>query len=188
VIRVCVAGVTGWVGGPVADAVKAAGDLELVARVARSDATSFSSVAEALDAVSADVLVDYTSAMAVRENVLAAIERGVGVVVGSSGRRPRITQKSTRKRASDRSVSSPPCGVRLFGSRGLGTRRQSRLGSLSLYMGARRVGRPRPVDSEELRSLVLVALLPGVALPAATRTAPSALGGVQGTGDRRASA
>jgi dihydrodipicolinate reductase len=84
VIRVCVAGVTGWVGGPVADAVKAAGDLELVARVARSDATSFSSVAEALDAVSADVLVDYTSAMAVRENVLAAIERGVGVVVGSS--------------------------------------------------------------------------------------------------------
>jgi 4-hydroxy-tetrahydrodipicolinate reductase len=85
VIRVCVAGITGWVGGPVADAVKAAADLDLVAGVARSDATSFSSVAEALDVVPADVLVDYTSAMAVRENVLAAIERGVGVIVGSSG-------------------------------------------------------------------------------------------------------
>jgi len=85
VIRVCVAGVTGWVGGPVADAVKAAGDLELVAGVARSDAASFSSVAEALDAVPADVFVDYTSATAVKGNVLAAIERGVGVVVGSSG-------------------------------------------------------------------------------------------------------
>jgi 4-hydroxy-tetrahydrodipicolinate reductase len=85
VIRVCVAGVTGWVGGPVADAVESAADLELVAGVARSDAASFSSVAEALDAVPADVLVDYTSATAVKGNVLAAIERGVGVVVGSSG-------------------------------------------------------------------------------------------------------
>jgi 4-hydroxy-tetrahydrodipicolinate reductase len=85
VIRVCVAGVTGWVGGPVAEAVKAAADLELVASVARSDAASFSSVTEALDAVPADVFVDYTSATAVKENVLAALERGVGVVVGSSG-------------------------------------------------------------------------------------------------------
>jgi 4-hydroxy-tetrahydrodipicolinate reductase len=85
VIRVCVAGVTGWTGRAVADAVDAAGDLELVAGVSRSDPESFSSVAEALDAVRADVLVDYTHAAAVRANVLAAIERGVGVVVGSSG-------------------------------------------------------------------------------------------------------
>src|SRR5438552_4142288 len=41
--------------------------------------------AEALDAVQADVLVDYTHATAVRGNVLAAIERRVAVVVGSSG-------------------------------------------------------------------------------------------------------
>ena len=47
--------------------------------------SSFSSVAEALDAVRADVLVDYTSAAAVKENVLAAVDRRVGVVVGSSG-------------------------------------------------------------------------------------------------------
>jgi len=85
VIRVCVAGITGWTGRPVADAVDAAADLELVAGVARSDSENFSSVAEALDAVAADVLVDYTQAAAVKGNVLAAIERGVGVVVGSSG-------------------------------------------------------------------------------------------------------
>jgi 4-hydroxy-tetrahydrodipicolinate reductase len=85
VIRVCVAGITGWVGRPVAEAVKAATDLELVAGVSRSDPASFSSVAEALDAVPADVLVDYTSAAVVKGNVLAAIERRVGVVVGSSG-------------------------------------------------------------------------------------------------------
>ena len=85
VIRVCVAGVTGWTGRAVAEAVEAATDLELVAGVARSDPASFSSVAEALDAVAADVLVDYTHASVVKENVLAAIERGVGVVIGSSG-------------------------------------------------------------------------------------------------------
>lgn len=84
-IRVCVAGVTGWTGSAVADAVEAAGDLELVAGVARSDPSSYSSVPEALDAVPADVLVDYTSAAAVKANVLAALERRVGVVVGSSG-------------------------------------------------------------------------------------------------------
>lgn len=85
VIRVCVAGVTGWTGRPVAEAVRQAHDLELVAGVSRSDPGSFSSVGEALDAVPADVLVDYTHATVVKENVLAAIARGVHVVVGSSG-------------------------------------------------------------------------------------------------------
>ncbi len=84
-IRVCVAGITGWTGGPVAEAVRAADDLELVAGVARTDPAHFSSVAEALDAVPADVLVDFTHASAVGANVRAALERGVGVVVGSSG-------------------------------------------------------------------------------------------------------
>jgi 4-hydroxy-tetrahydrodipicolinate reductase len=85
VIRVCVAGITGWTGSAVAEAVEAEADLELVAGVARADSARYSSVAEALDAVPADVLVDYTHASAVKQNVLAAIERDVNVVVGSSG-------------------------------------------------------------------------------------------------------
>jgi 4-hydroxy-tetrahydrodipicolinate reductase len=85
VIRICVAGITGWTGSAVAAAVEAADDLELVSGVSRSDPARFSSVAEALDAVPADVLVDYTHAAAVREHVLAAVERGVAVVIGSSG-------------------------------------------------------------------------------------------------------
>jgi 4-hydroxy-tetrahydrodipicolinate reductase len=56
--------------------VEAASDLELVAGVSRSDPASYSTVAEALDAVSADVLVDFTHAAVVRVNVLAALERG----------------------------------------------------------------------------------------------------------------
>jgi 4-hydroxy-tetrahydrodipicolinate reductase len=85
VIRVCVAGVTGWTGSAVATAVEEAADLELVAGVSRSDPSRFSSVPDALDETSADVLVDYTHASVVGSNVRAALERGVGVVVGSSG-------------------------------------------------------------------------------------------------------
>jgi 4-hydroxy-tetrahydrodipicolinate reductase len=84
-IRVCVAGVTGWAGSAVAQAVEAADDLELAAGVARSDPAQFSSVGEALDAVPTDVLVDYTHASVVKENVVAALEREVAVVIGSSG-------------------------------------------------------------------------------------------------------
>ena len=84
-IRVCVAGVTGWTGSAVADAVAGAADLQLVAGVSRSDPSSYSTVAEALDAAPADVLVDYTSSAAVKEHVLAALDRRVAVVVGSSG-------------------------------------------------------------------------------------------------------
>ncbi|MGZ4333404.1 MAG: 4-hydroxy-tetrahydrodipicolinate reductase [Gaiellaceae bacterium] len=83
--RVCVAGITGWTGSAVAEAVLAADDLELVGGVSRSDPDSFSSVAEALDRTAADALVDFTHPEAVRGNVLAAVERGVGVVVGTSG-------------------------------------------------------------------------------------------------------
>jgi 4-hydroxy-tetrahydrodipicolinate reductase len=85
VIRVCVAGITGWTGRAVADAIEAETDVELVSGVSRSDPAHFSSVAEALDGVATDVLVDYTHATVVKRNVLAAIERRIGVVVGSSG-------------------------------------------------------------------------------------------------------
>jgi 4-hydroxy-tetrahydrodipicolinate reductase len=91
-IRVCVAGITGWTGGPIARAIAAADDLELVSGVSRSAAGSavegvpvHGSVAEALSAVETDVVVDYTDAAAVKENVLAAIAGGAAVVVGSSG-------------------------------------------------------------------------------------------------------
>ena len=79
------------------------------------------------------------------------------------------------------------CGVRLFGSREL----RKALGgfsgsqSLSLYIGARRVGHPTPADSEESLSLVLVAWLPGFALSTATRAPAPPLRGVQGAGNRR---
>jgi 4-hydroxy-tetrahydrodipicolinate reductase len=91
VINVTIAGVTGWVGKPLAQAVDDAADLELVAAAARRDAGRqlggiriSGSVREAL-ATPSDVFVDYTSAASVRENVLAAIGAGLHVVIGSSG-------------------------------------------------------------------------------------------------------
>jgi 4-hydroxy-tetrahydrodipicolinate reductase len=95
---ICIAGATGWTGRALVDAVLAADDLELVGAVARSTAGQdlgmalgreplgvpvHGAVADALEAV--DVLIEYTSHEAVKANTLAALERGVGVVVGSSG-------------------------------------------------------------------------------------------------------
>ena len=90
-IRVTLAGATGWVGRPLAQAIRDAADLELVAAVARSaagetigDVPVAASVDEALS-VPSDVFVDYTSAAAVMGHVLAAIRAGRHVVIGSSG-------------------------------------------------------------------------------------------------------
>ena len=97
-ITVCVAGATGWTGRPIAEAVLAADDLVLCSAVSRTSAGQdvgtawggdplgvavHGSVADALDGV--DVLVDYTSDEVIRANTLAALERGVSVVIGTSG-------------------------------------------------------------------------------------------------------
>lgn len=97
-VNVCVAGATGWAGRPIAEAILAADGLTLRSAVSRSAAGNdlgsawggerigvpvFERVADALDGV--QVMVDFTSDRAVRTNTLAAIERGVSVVIGSSG-------------------------------------------------------------------------------------------------------
>ena len=98
-IRVCFAGVTGWTASPIVAAIDAAEDLSLVCGVSRSaagrtlaDATAsrddgsiYHSVSEALRSAEVDVLLDYTSASAVKENVWTAVQAGVHAVVGSSG-------------------------------------------------------------------------------------------------------
>lgn len=97
-LNVCVAGATGWTGRAVAEAVLDADDLHLRSAVSRSAAGQdlgnawgvepngtpvLPRVSEALEGV--QVLVDYTSPEAVRDNTMAAVERGVSVVIGASG-------------------------------------------------------------------------------------------------------
>jgi 4-hydroxy-tetrahydrodipicolinate reductase len=94
-----IAGATGWVGRALCLAVADSADLELVAAASRSnagrrlgdglgrpglDVVISGTVAEGL-AANPEVMVDYTDALAVKENVLAAIAAKVHVVVGSSG-------------------------------------------------------------------------------------------------------
>lgn len=98
-IRVCVAGATGWTGSAVAKGILATSDLQLVSAIARQKAGTdigdalggsatgvkiVASLKEAL-ATPADVLVDYTGPEAVKDHVLAALDHGLRVVVGTSG-------------------------------------------------------------------------------------------------------
>jgi 4-hydroxy-tetrahydrodipicolinate reductase len=89
-LQICVAGVTGWTGAAVAAGVARAADLTLRSGVSRSAAGTevagapvYATLDEALEGV--DVVVDYTSHDVAKANALAAIERGVAVVIGTSG-------------------------------------------------------------------------------------------------------
>lgn len=98
-LKVCVAGATGWAGSELARGIAAAEDLALVAAVARRHAGQklgevlgeprlatpvFASAAEAL-ALPSDVFVEYTGPASAKANILAALEHGAHVVVGTSG-------------------------------------------------------------------------------------------------------
>ena len=87
-INICFAGLTGWTAPPILAAIDAADDLTLTSGVSRSAAGQgaiYATAAEALAAAPADVLVDFTSAAAVRVNAWTAVEAGVHVVIGTSG-------------------------------------------------------------------------------------------------------
>ncbi len=98
-IRICLAGATGWVGRELCSTLHASNKFLLVSAVARKSAGKRlgsvlgidrldlpiqGTVAEAL-ATPCDVLVDYTNPNAVFDHVRLGIERGVNVVVGTSG-------------------------------------------------------------------------------------------------------
>lgn len=99
VLKVCLAGAIGWAGSELARAIARAPDLALVAAVARKHAGRvlgdvlgepaltghiYASAEEAL-ADSCDVFVEYTKPDSAKSNILAALEHGAHVVVGTSG-------------------------------------------------------------------------------------------------------
>ena len=99
-IRVCVAGATGWTGAEVTRGVLASDDMTLTGAVARSTAGRdigqvlgfedpvgvevCASVGEALEA-GAGVFIDYTTVGSVSDHIFEAIDKGIAVVVGTSG-------------------------------------------------------------------------------------------------------
>jgi 4-hydroxy-tetrahydrodipicolinate reductase len=98
-IRVCVAGVTGWTGSEITRAILSSSEFALTGAIARRnvgcDAGALlglpangvlvaGTLEEALGRP-ADVLVDFTSPDSVKQRTLAALARGVRVVIGTSG-------------------------------------------------------------------------------------------------------
>ena len=98
-IRVCLAGATGWAGSELARAIAKTSDLALVAAVSRKQAgrklgealgdanlacAVHSSAAQAL-ATPCDVFVEYTKPETATANILAALRHDAHVVVGTSG-------------------------------------------------------------------------------------------------------
>jgi 4-hydroxy-tetrahydrodipicolinate reductase len=98
-LKVCLAGATGWAGSELARGLATAPDLALVSGVSRSHAGKvladvlqapslaaplFASASEALS-VPCDVFVEYTKPASAKSNIQQALERGVHVVVGTSG-------------------------------------------------------------------------------------------------------
>jgi 4-hydroxy-tetrahydrodipicolinate reductase len=79
-IRVGVAGAAGRMGATTCEAVEAADDLELAARI---DPELGVELTDALGDV--DVVVDFTTPDAAPENIRAAIDAGTNIVVGTSG-------------------------------------------------------------------------------------------------------
>jgi 4-hydroxy-tetrahydrodipicolinate reductase len=98
-LTVCVGGATGWTGLPLCEKILQAKDLSLFGAVSRKhagknlgqildqpnvDLVIQETVEEALKS-RPDVYVDFTSANAVKDHVMTAVQNKVSVVVGSSG-------------------------------------------------------------------------------------------------------
>ncbi|MBK8433529.1 MAG: 4-hydroxy-tetrahydrodipicolinate reductase [Chloroflexi bacterium] len=99
-IRICLAGATGWAGSALALAIAKSSDLTLVAAVSRTHAQRnlgdvlndpnlqcpiYATAAEALSAQPCDVFFEYTKPDVAKANILAALQHGAHVVVGTSG-------------------------------------------------------------------------------------------------------
>ena len=98
-IKVCLAGATGWAGSELARSIAKATDMMLVAAVSRTHAGHdlgqvlgepalvcpiYQSAADAL-AQGCDVFVEYTKPDIAKRSILAALSIGAHVVVGTSG-------------------------------------------------------------------------------------------------------
>jgi len=87
--RIILAGISGRVGRGLVDAIAHETDLTIVAGVSRTAPTTpaipiFPKIADAFT-VDADVVIDFTRTDIVKSHVVAAIQKGLHVVIGTSG-------------------------------------------------------------------------------------------------------
>ncbi len=83
-IKIAVCGSNGKMGQEVIKAVKSAEDMELTAEIDIVNG-QYSSIKEAKDAVSIDVLIDFTQPASIYENALFCLNNGINIVIGTTG-------------------------------------------------------------------------------------------------------
>lgn len=98
-IKICLAGATGWAGSALAQAIAGSSDLTVVAAVSRTHAgrtlgdvldeprlkCPVYATAQAALGIPCDVFFEFTKPEVAKANVLAALQHGAHVVVGTSG-------------------------------------------------------------------------------------------------------
>jgi 4-hydroxy-tetrahydrodipicolinate reductase len=98
-LRVVVSGAAGRMGQTVCEAVEGAGDMELVGRADPALATD---LAQATNETRPDVVVDFSVPDAAFENAALCLDRGVHVVVGTTGMKDgQVKELDTKATVSD---------------------------------------------------------------------------------------
>ena len=99
-IKVCIAGGTGWAGSALSKGVFKSQNMKLVGALSRThkgenladildlgaaNIPIFEDIETALEEIDFDVLVDYTKPDIAKKNILAALKKGKKVIIGTSG-------------------------------------------------------------------------------------------------------
>lgn len=99
IIKVCIAGATGWAGSALTKAIHSAQDLEIVGAISKRNQGKTLTEVLGLDGskvilsesvtrdslADSDVLVEYTKPDVAKQNILTALDSGIHVIVGTSG-------------------------------------------------------------------------------------------------------
>lgn len=84
-IKVAVCGALGKMGQEVVNAVEAAEDMELVAKIDIVASDMYKTIEEATRVEDIDVLIDFTQPKSIYENALFCLNNGIKIVIGTTG-------------------------------------------------------------------------------------------------------
>lgn len=84
-IKVAVCGALGKMGREVVNAVEAAEDMELVAKIDIAADNMYRTIEEAARVEDIDILIDFTQPKSIYENALYCLNNGIKIVIGTTG-------------------------------------------------------------------------------------------------------
>lgn len=84
-IKVAVCGASGKMGREVVEAVEAAEDMKLVAKIDIASDNMYRTIEEAARVEDIDVLIDFTQPKSIYENALFCLNNGIKIVIGTTG-------------------------------------------------------------------------------------------------------